>query len=68
MSQTGKKKIVIKPFRTQVQMDPNYAEKTWKLLRNAICEIHKHVSAHTHAQAPHAHASSHRHTYRTHQG
>ncbi|KAH3761929.1 cullin C [Pelomyxa schiedti] len=33
--------INIKPFRTQVQMDPNYAEKTWTLLRNAICEIHK---------------------------
>eukprot|EP01087_Luapelamoeba_hula_P024188 TRINITY_DN9114_c0_g2_i1.p1 TRINITY_DN9114_c0_g2~~TRINITY_DN9114_c0_g2_i1.p1 ORF type:complete len:736 (+),score=148.71 TRINITY_DN9114_c0_g2_i1:156-2363(+) len=36
-----KPKITIKPFRHQVQMDPNYAETTWKLLRGAINEIHK---------------------------
>eukprot|EP01122_Echinamoeba_exundans_P003081 TRINITY_DN1322_c0_g1_i3.p1 TRINITY_DN1322_c0_g1~~TRINITY_DN1322_c0_g1_i3.p1 ORF type:complete len:767 (-),score=234.76 TRINITY_DN1322_c0_g1_i3:63-2363(-) len=36
-----KTKITIKPFRHQVQMDPNYAENTWSLLRNAIHEIHK---------------------------
>lgn len=36
-----KTKITIKPFRHQVQMDPNYAENTWNLLRNAIHEIHK---------------------------
>eukprot|EP01105_Mastigella_eilhardi_P010313 TRINITY_DN2407_c0_g2_i1.p1 TRINITY_DN2407_c0_g2~~TRINITY_DN2407_c0_g2_i1.p1 ORF type:complete len:748 (+),score=248.08 TRINITY_DN2407_c0_g2_i1:140-2383(+) len=33
--------ITIKAFRSQVPMDPNYADKTWKLLKNAICEIHK---------------------------
>lgn len=36
-----KPKITIKPFRHQVTMDPNYAENTWNLLRNAIHEIHK---------------------------
>lgn len=36
-----KPKITIKPFRHQVQMDPNYAENTWKLLKGAIYEIHK---------------------------
>lgn len=39
---SGKKpKITIKPFRHQVQMDPDYAHKTWKLLKGAIHEIHK---------------------------
>lgn len=39
---SGKKpKITIKPFRHQVQMDPDYAQKTWKLLKGAIHEIHK---------------------------
>jgi cullin 3 len=37
----SKGKITIKPFRNQVQMDPNYADNTWKLLKNAIHEIHK---------------------------
>ncbi|KAL6049859.1 Cullin-3A isoform A [Balamuthia mandrillaris] len=36
-----KPKITIKPFRHQVQMDPNYAENTWKLLKGAIHKIHK---------------------------
>lgn len=36
-----KPKITIKPFRQQVQMEPHYAETTWKLLKNAIHEIHK---------------------------
>lgn len=40
-AQKPKAKITIKPFRHQVQMDPNYAENTWNLLRNAIHEIHK---------------------------
>jgi len=35
-----KKKITIKPYR-QVSMDPDYADKTWKLLQRAIHEIHK---------------------------
>lgn len=37
----NKPKITIKPFRHQVQMDPNYAQNTWKLLKGAIHEIHK---------------------------
>eukprot|EP01111_Echinosteliopsis_oligospora_P008697 TRINITY_DN2462_c0_g1_i1.p1 TRINITY_DN2462_c0_g1~~TRINITY_DN2462_c0_g1_i1.p1 ORF type:complete len:745 (-),score=221.56 TRINITY_DN2462_c0_g1_i1:110-2344(-) len=41
MSNPKKPKIIIKPFRQQVQMDPNYAQKTWKLLKGAIHEIHK---------------------------
>jgi len=43
MSNTGgkKPKITIKPFRHQVQMDPEYAGKTWGLLKNAIVQIHK---------------------------
>lgn len=36
-----KTKITIKPFRQQITMDPNYAQKTWKLLKGAIHEIHK---------------------------
>eukprot|EP01101_Sappina_pedata_P006463 TRINITY_DN3204_c0_g1_i1.p1 TRINITY_DN3204_c0_g1~~TRINITY_DN3204_c0_g1_i1.p1 ORF type:complete len:755 (-),score=227.71 TRINITY_DN3204_c0_g1_i1:56-2320(-) len=39
MSRKGK--LSIKPFRHQVQMDPNYADNTWKLLKNAIHEIHR---------------------------
>eukprot|EP00211_Chloroparvula_japonica_P003508 CAMPEP_0119129346 /NCGR_PEP_ID=MMETSP1310-20130426/7131_1 /TAXON_ID=464262 /ORGANISM="Genus nov. species nov., Strain RCC2339" /LENGTH=722 /DNA_ID=CAMNT_0007119765 /DNA_START=99 /DNA_END=2264 /DNA_ORIENTATION=+ len=39
MSKKGK--IVIKPFRNQAQMDRNYAENTWSLLKNAIHEIHR---------------------------
>ena len=41
MASSKKTKINIKPFRNQVQMDPNYAGNTWKLLKNAIYEIHK---------------------------
>lgn len=40
MSTTKKPKITIKPLR-QVTMDPAYAQKTWKLLKGAIHEIHK---------------------------
>eukprot|EP00727_Mastigamoeba_balamuthi_P013771 m51a1_g9016 putative cullin c (746) ;mRNA; r:171252-174367 len=38
---TSKKKVMIKPFRSQVQMDAQFADKTWKLLRSAIIEIHR---------------------------
>jgi len=39
---SGKKpKITIKHFRHQVQMDPEFANKTWNLLKGAIHEIHK---------------------------
>lgn len=42
MSNAAKKpKITIKPFRHQVQMDPEYATKTWSLLSGAIMEIHR---------------------------
>jgi cullin 3 len=40
MSTIKKPKITIKPLR-QVSMDPAYAQKTWKLLKGAIHEIHK---------------------------
>lgn len=40
MSTAKKPKITIKPLR-QVVMDPAYAQKTWKLLKGAIHEIHK---------------------------
>ena len=33
-------KITIKPFRHTVQMEPQYAETIWKLLQNAIQQIH----------------------------
>lgn len=35
-----KSKVTIKNFRPH-QMDPNYAENTWNLLKNAIHEIHR---------------------------
>lgn len=38
----GLKKAGIKtPFKHPVSMDPNYAEKTWKVLSDAIGEIHE---------------------------
>jgi len=30
----------IEPFRHKLEMDPNYADKTWKVLEDAIHEIH----------------------------
>jgi len=39
-----KPKITIKPFRHQVQMDPNYAENTWKLLKVFASEEIQHTS------------------------
>jgi len=42
MSNGSKKpKVTIKPFKHQVQMDPEYASKTWKLLEGAIKEIYR---------------------------
>lgn len=35
-----KKPIVIEAYRHRVVVDPNYAEKTWKLLEHAIHEIY----------------------------
>lgn len=35
-----KKPVVIEAYRHRVVADPNYAEKTWKLLEHAIHEIY----------------------------
>jgi cullin 3 len=40
MAANKKTQITIKPYRP-VQMDPHYADNTWKLLKHAIHEIHK---------------------------
>ncbi|KAL3688992.1 hypothetical protein R1sor_015301 [Riccia sorocarpa] len=42
MSQQKKKNFKIEPFKHKVEMDPKYAEKTWKLLEDAIHEIYNH--------------------------
>ncbi|CAJ2665650.1 cullin-3A-like [Trifolium pratense] len=40
-----KRSIVIEPYRHRVALDPNYAEKTWKILEHAIHEIYNHNSS-----------------------
>ncbi|EFJ05563.1 hypothetical protein SELMODRAFT_98006 [Selaginella moellendorffii] len=40
MSQPKKKPFKIEPFKHKVEMDPRYAEKTWKILEDAIHEIY----------------------------
>ncbi|CAM6006835.1 unnamed protein product [Sphagnum balticum] len=42
MSQAKKKNFKIEPFKHKVEMDPRYAEKTWKILEDAIHEIYNH--------------------------
>ncbi|KAH9563278.1 hypothetical protein CY35_05G117500 [Sphagnum magellanicum] len=42
MSQAKKKTFKIEPFKHKVEMDPKYAEKTWKILEDAIHEIYNH--------------------------
>jgi hypothetical protein len=42
MSQAKKKNFKIEPFKHKVEMDPKYAEKTWKILEDAIHEIYNH--------------------------
>lgn len=43
MSQPVKKRAFrIEPFRHKVEMDPMYAEKTWRILEDAIHEIYNH--------------------------
>ncbi|WJX65599.1 Cullin-3A [Trifolium repens] len=37
-----KRPLVIEPYRHKVALDPNYAEKTWKILEHAIHEIYNH--------------------------
>ncbi|CAM6113521.1 unnamed protein product [Calypogeia fissa] len=34
--------LKIEPFKHTVEMDPRYAEKTWKILEDAIQEIYNH--------------------------
>eukprot|EP00798_Chlamydomonas_sp_ICE-L_P002801 gene2801-12676_t len=40
MSGRGRPTIKVEPFRHPISMDPNYADKTWKVLESAINEIH----------------------------
>jgi cullin 3 len=42
MSQAKKKNFKIEPFKHKVEMDPKHAEKTWKILEDAIHEIYNH--------------------------
>ncbi|KAK2365829.1 cullin-3A [Trifolium repens] len=37
-----KRPLVIEPYRHKVALDPNYAEKTWKIIEHAIHEIYNH--------------------------
>eukprot|EP00246_Nothoceros_aenigmaticus_P013947 TRINITY_DN5071_c0_g1_i1.p1 TRINITY_DN5071_c0_g1~~TRINITY_DN5071_c0_g1_i1.p1 ORF type:complete len:736 (-),score=193.26 TRINITY_DN5071_c0_g1_i1:582-2789(-) len=41
-NQLKKKNFKIEPFKHKVEMDPKYAEKTWKILEDAIHEIYNH--------------------------
>ncbi|KAK9804506.1 hypothetical protein WJX73_000815 [Symbiochloris irregularis] len=42
MGTVKKGKFKIEPFKHAVKMDPNYGEKTWKILEDAIQEINNH--------------------------
>ncbi|ERM98195.1 hypothetical protein AMTRI_Chr01g127990 [Amborella trichopoda] len=42
MSTPKRKNFRIEPFKHKVDMDPKYAEKTWKILEHAIHEIYNH--------------------------
>ncbi|CAM6121875.1 unnamed protein product [Calypogeia fissa] len=42
MSQPKRMNFKIEPFKHKVEMDPRYAEKTWKILEDAIQEIYNH--------------------------
>eukprot|EP00249_Psilotum_nudum_P021964 c28319_g1_i1 orf=827-3031(+) len=42
MSTQKKKNFRIEPFRHRVEIDPRYAERTWKILEDAIHEIYNH--------------------------
>lgn len=42
MGTVKKSKFKIEPFKYPVKMDPNYGEKTWKVLEDAIQEINNH--------------------------
>ncbi|KAH9314046.1 hypothetical protein KI387_022673 [Taxus chinensis] len=42
MSSAKRKNIKIEPFKHKVDMDPKYAEKTWRILEHTINEIYNH--------------------------
>uniref|UniRef100_A0A0D6QYY6 Cullin family profile domain-containing protein n=1 Tax=Araucaria cunninghamii TaxID=56994 RepID=A0A0D6QYY6_ARACU len=42
MNNAKRKNFKIEPFRHKGDMDPKYAEKTWKILEHAIHEIYNH--------------------------
>eukprot|EP01018_Ginkgo_biloba_P015329 Gb_08576 [translate_table: standard] len=42
MSNARKRNFKIEPFKHKVEMDPKYAEKTWKIIEHAIHEIYNH--------------------------
>lgn len=42
MNNHPRKTFRIEPFRHRVDMDPKYAEKTWRILEHAIHEIYNH--------------------------
>eukprot|EP00850_Spirogloea_muscicola_P025904 SM004746S16491 [mRNA] locus=s4746:138:1046:- [translate_table: standard] len=42
MSAPRKRSFKIEPFKHKVEMDPRYADKTWKVLEDAIHEIYRH--------------------------
>jgi cullin 3 len=41
-AQKSKKSFKIEPFKHKVEMDPDYANNTWKVLEDAIHEIYNH--------------------------
>ena len=42
MSLPKKKSFKIEPFKHKVEIDPKYAERTWRILEDAIHEIYNH--------------------------
>lgn len=42
MSNQKKRNFQIEAFKHRVVMDPKYADKTWKILEDAIHEIYNH--------------------------
>ncbi|RWV98361.1 hypothetical protein BHE74_00011809 [Ensete ventricosum] len=42
MSAQKKRNFKIEAFKHRVELDPKYAERTWKVLEHAIHEIYNH--------------------------
>lgn len=42
MSAPKKRNFKIEAFKHRVEIDPKYAEKTWRILEHAIHEIYNH--------------------------